>query len=93
MANAEDKLVQLKADILRMKLLYTYGGMWMDANSIFLKDLNWIDSIGTDKIIKNKISPDPELLIGAYTAYSHGGNITYAFDKATHQHINVFPGL
>lgn len=93
MASAEDKMVQLKADILRMKLLYAYGGMWMDANSVFLRDLNWIDSISTDNSIKNKISDDPDLLMGAYTSYSHGGNITYVFDETTHQQINVFPGL
>jgi mannosyltransferase OCH1-like enzyme len=43
MEDAEDKLVQLRADILRMMLLYKYGGMWMDANSIFLRSLEWVD--------------------------------------------------
>lgn len=43
MAEAEDKLVQLKADIIRMLLLFKYGGMWMDANSIFLRNLTWVD--------------------------------------------------
>lgn len=45
MANADDKLVQLKADILRMLLLDKYGGMWMDANSVFTNDLSWVDRL------------------------------------------------
>jgi mannosyltransferase OCH1-like enzyme len=42
MALADDKQVQLKVDILCMMLIYRYGGLWMDANSFFLRPLEWL---------------------------------------------------
>jgi len=44
MAAADIKVVQLKADLIRMMLLYKYGGMWMDANTFFVRDLAWVDN-------------------------------------------------
>jgi hypothetical protein len=42
MALADDKQVQLKVDIMFMMLIYRYGGLWMDANSFFLRPLEWL---------------------------------------------------
>ena len=91
---AEDKLVQLKADILRMMLLEKYGGMWMDANSVFAGDLSWVDNLRNDPRIYNKLQSEPEMLIGAYTdvSYEGKGNVTVLFDPALNATVDVFPG-
>lgn len=44
MGTADLKIVQIRADLIRMMLLYKYGGMWMDANTFFLRDLTWVDN-------------------------------------------------
>jgi mannosyltransferase OCH1-like enzyme len=44
MAAANLKLVQIRVDLIRMMLLYKYGGMWMDANTFFFRDLAWVDN-------------------------------------------------
>ncbi len=36
---------QLKTDVLRLDLLYSYGGIWIDASVILNENLNWIDEI------------------------------------------------
>ena len=32
-----------KSDVIRLSLLYTHGGVWMDASIILLDNLNWLD--------------------------------------------------
>lgn len=34
-----------KADIIRLKLLYEYGGIWIDTSTIFYKDLSWLNEL------------------------------------------------
>lgn len=34
-----------KADIIRLKLLYDYGGIWIDTSTIFYKDLSWLNEL------------------------------------------------
>lgn len=36
--------IPLKTDYIRIKLLYTYGGLWMDADTIMMTDLKMIAS-------------------------------------------------
>ncbi|WP_138092215.1 glycosyltransferase family 32 protein [Sphingobacterium daejeonense] len=36
-------------DLLRLKLLYEYGGIWIDATTIFNEDLNWVIKIAEKK--------------------------------------------
>jgi len=45
MSHADNSLLELKSDIVRMMLLDKYGGMWMDANSVFTRDLSWVDQL------------------------------------------------
>ena len=65
----------------------------MDANSFFLKPLSWVDEIYNLTRVYNKLASQAQILISAYTKYSHDGNITYHFDPAYNQVVNVFPGL
>uniref|UniRef100_A0A6C0LXV5 Glycosyltransferase n=1 Tax=viral metagenome TaxID=1070528 RepID=A0A6C0LXV5_9ZZZZ len=32
-----------KSDVIRLSLLYNYGGLWMDASIILLDNLNWLE--------------------------------------------------
>lgn len=36
---------QQRADLIRLNLLYKFGGIWLDASIILLRDLNWIGSL------------------------------------------------
>lgn len=36
---------QHKADLLRLNLLYKFGGIWLDASTILNRDLNWIEEL------------------------------------------------
>ncbi|MCU4413389.1 capsular polysaccharide synthesis protein [Acinetobacter ursingii] len=33
-----------KADIIRLELLYKYGGIWIDTSTIFYSDLSWLNN-------------------------------------------------
>lgn len=44
LAAADIKVVQIKADLIRMMLLFKYGGMWMDANTFLVRDLSWVNN-------------------------------------------------
>lgn len=39
---------QQKADLIRLNLLYKFGGIWVDASTILLRDLNWISLLMKD---------------------------------------------
>lgn len=34
-----------KADLIRLKLLYEYGGIWLDVSTIFYTSLSWLDQL------------------------------------------------
>lgn len=38
-------LPQHKADLIRFKLLYVYGGIWLDASIIVYENLDWIQEL------------------------------------------------
>ena len=46
--NTEMKIAQ-KADLIRLELLYSYGGIWIDASIIFQEDLSWIHLVNQEK--------------------------------------------
>ena len=68
-----------RADLLRLHLLYENGGMWIDANTVFLNDFSWIENLDKQVYIDNKIGKSPEYLTFSYYPYSK--NRTIAFDK------------
>lgn len=37
-----------KADMIRARLIYTHGGMWLDSDAIVLSDLNWLFDMLTE---------------------------------------------
>lgn len=37
--------LQVKADIIRLELLNTYGGIWIDASVLFTRRIDWIDEV------------------------------------------------
>ena len=39
---------QHQADLIRLNLLYKYGGIWLDASTILNRDLNWIEHLMID---------------------------------------------
>lgn len=39
---------QQKADLLRFKLIYQYGGIWLDASIILYENLDWIQNLLTE---------------------------------------------
>lgn len=41
-------LPQHKADLIRFKLLYVYGGIWLDASIIVYENLDWIQSVTSE---------------------------------------------
>ncbi|MEQ9909052.1 capsular polysaccharide synthesis protein [Pectobacterium odoriferum] len=55
----KDLSFQLKADIIRLELLYHYGGIWLDASILFFENLSWV----TKLVEKNKYD-----FIGFYRA-------------------------
>ncbi|MCF9034811.1 glycosyltransferase family 32 protein [Acinetobacter nectaris] len=48
--SASDLNLANKSDIIRLELLYNYGGIWIDCTTIFYEDLSWLNSL----IEKNK---------------------------------------
>ena len=34
---------QNEADIMRLFLIYENGGMWVDTNTVLLRDLKWVE--------------------------------------------------
>lgn len=36
---------QHKADVIRLNLLYKFGGIWLDASTILNRDLDWIEAL------------------------------------------------
>lgn len=58
---------QVVADIIRMSLLLKYGGMWVDANSFFIEDFSWLDSLKDQPFIYHKYGNYPEVIIGSST--------------------------
>ena len=55
----QDLTFQLKADIIRLELLYRYGGIWLDASMVFFESFLWVTKLAE----KNKYD-----LIGFYRA-------------------------
>ncbi|GKW31510.1 hypothetical protein PEC730217_02900 [Pectobacterium carotovorum subsp. carotovorum] len=45
----QDLSFQLRADIIRLELLYRYGGIWLDASIVFFEDLSWITDLTKEK--------------------------------------------
>lgn len=41
----ENMSPQHKADLIRLNLLYQFGGIWLDASTILNRDLNWIEEL------------------------------------------------
>lgn len=39
---------QLKSDLIRLHLLYNFGGIWIDASTILYQNLNWIEKLCQD---------------------------------------------
>ena len=48
----QTKGIQFKSDLIRLLLLYKYGGLWIDASVFLTKDIKWI----IDKTIKENIT-------------------------------------
>lgn len=48
----QTKGIQFKSDLIRLLLLYKYGGLWIDASCFLTKDIKWI----IDKTIKENIT-------------------------------------
>jgi len=44
------------ADVLRILLIYEHGGMWIDANSFLLGELNWINQLNFDPLVYNRLA-------------------------------------
>jgi len=44
--------IQFKSDLIRLLLLYKYGGLWLDASLFLLTDINWLE----EHIISNNIT-------------------------------------
>ncbi|MGO0572341.1 capsular polysaccharide synthesis protein [Escherichia coli] len=40
--------VQLRADIIRLELIYKFGGIWVDASIMFFEDFSWITKISEE---------------------------------------------
>lgn len=38
-----------KSDIIRLNLLYKYGGIWLDSSVLFFEDLSWLEKIARKK--------------------------------------------
>ncbi|MFW1666978.1 MULTISPECIES: glycosyltransferase family 32 protein [Acinetobacter] len=43
--DAVDLPLANKADVIRLELLYKYGGIWIDASTIFYSDLTWLHDL------------------------------------------------
>ena len=46
---SSDLTIALKSDIIRLELLYRYGGIWLDCSTILFEDLSWVHRIHQDK--------------------------------------------
>lgn len=58
--NSEHKISKQNwADLMRLFLVYENGGMWIDTNSFFLGNFSWLDNIGKEKWVMNRIAPEP----------------------------------
>jgi hypothetical protein len=44
------------SDIIRTFLLHDNGGMWVDATTLFVRDLGWIERIKENNLVYNKVS-------------------------------------
>jgi mannosyltransferase OCH1-like enzyme len=51
--------IQNIVDTYKCFLLHDNGGMWVDTTTMFVRDLNWIETIDNDKRVYNKIRDDP----------------------------------
>lgn len=73
--------VPQKTDIIRLHLLYENGGVWVDANCVWLNDFSWIDKLDKQVGINitNKIGNSPDYLAFTYDIYI--ANKTKVFDK------------
>lgn len=54
------------SDFYRLLVLYDHGGVWMDANSFFVRDLSWIEQIDQQKGVYNKLTTEPEMIMFTY---------------------------
>ncbi|OTG83213.1 hypothetical protein B9T31_14075 [Acinetobacter sp. ANC 4558] len=43
--NIQGIALQHKTDLVRLNLLYKFGGIWLDASTILNRDLNWIEAL------------------------------------------------
>lgn len=75
-------LLQNHVDIYRLFLLYENGGMWLDTNSFFVNNLNWIDNIDKELSPYNRIRNDPDIITFTYNDL-YGGNKTRVIDDKT----------
>lgn len=73
-------LLQNHVDIFRLFLLYENGGMWLDTNSFFVRDLNWIENIEKETTPYNRISNDPDVITFTYNEL-FGGNKSRVIDE------------
>jgi mannosyltransferase OCH1-like enzyme len=51
------------SDVYRTFLLYEHGGMWLDASTLFVRDLGWVEGIADNKLVYNKVSEVPEMIM------------------------------
>ncbi|WP_312242212.1 glycosyltransferase family 32 protein [Pantoea sp.] len=58
---SSDLTLEHKSDVIRLELLYRYGGIWIDCNTLLFEDLSWVHRIHQEK---------PMDLIGYYREIS-----------------------
>ena len=80
------------ADLMRLFLVYENGGMWLDTNSFFLGDFQWLDDIAQQKWVANRLTPQPEMITFSLSTVM-GGNTTTVYDEALKQEVYLFPGV
>ena len=80
------------ADLMRLFLVYENGGMWLDTNSFFLGDFQWLDDIAQQKWVANRLTPQPEMITFSLSTVM-GGNTTTVYDHALKQEVYLFPGV
>lgn len=65
--------------------------MWLDANSFFVRDLNWVQNLNNDSSVYNKVVDDPEIIMFTYN-WLFGANRTIVFDEQHKVRVRLFPG-
>ncbi|EMQ3504535.1 hypothetical protein WE668_005156, partial [Escherichia coli H23] len=44
----QDLSVQIRSDLIRLGLLYKFGGVWIDASVMFFEDLSWLERLSAE---------------------------------------------